>query len=127
MNKKGFTLIEVLVGLVILGIGLLAIAGMQVTSVRGNFFSNYLTQASYAGQDRLEFLDNLSYTSTYTPNELLAGNHNDPAATISGSGIVFNRSYTVADVNGYKIINYSITWNDGVNRNIAFSTIRSPQ
>jgi prepilin-type N-terminal cleavage/methylation domain-containing protein len=127
VNKKGFTLIEVLVGLVILGIGLLAIAGMQVTSVRGNFFSNYLTQASYAGQDRLEFLDNLSYTSTYTPNELLAGNHNDPATIISGSGIVFNRSYTVEDVNGYKIINYSITWNDGVNRNIAFSTIRSPQ
>jgi type IV pilus assembly protein PilV len=120
VNKKGFTLIEVLVGLVILAIGLLAIGGMQVTSVRGNFFSNYLTQASYAGQDRLEFLDNLSYTS----NELLAGNHNDSATTISE--IVFNRSYTVVDdANGYKIINYSITWNDGVNRNIAFSTIRS--
>ena len=63
MNKKGFTLIEVLVGLVILAIGLLAIASMQVTSVRGNFFSNYLTQASYAGQERLEFLDSLAYDS----------------------------------------------------------------
>ena len=120
MNKKGFTLIEVLVGLVILAIGLLAIAGLQVTSVRGNFFSNYLTQASYAGQDRLEFLDNLSYTS----NELLAGNHNDPSTTISG--VVFNRSYTVVDdANGYKIINYTIRWNDGMNRSILFSTIRS--
>jgi len=120
VNKKGFTLIEVLVGLVILAIGLLAIAGMQITSVRGNFFSHYLTQASYAGQDRLEFLDNLPYSS----NELLAGNHNDPAATIAG--IVFNRSYTVVDdVNGYKIINYSVTWNDGVNRSIVLSTIRS--
>ena len=120
MNKKGFTLIEVLVGLVILAIGLLAIAGMQVTSVRGNFFSNYLTQASYAGQDRLELLDNLSYTSA----ELLAGSHNDGTATISG--IVFNRSYTVVDdPNGYKIINYTIRWNDGVDRSIVFSTIRS--
>ena len=120
MNKKGFTLIEVLVGLVILAIGLLAIAGMQVTSVRGNFFSNYLTQASHAGQDRLEFLDSLVYTSA----ELSAGSHNDPATTISG--IVFNRSYTVVDdANGYKIINYTISWNDGVNRSILFSTIRS--
>jgi len=120
VNKKGFTLIEVLVGLVILAIGLLAIAGLQVTSVRGNFFSNYLTQASYAGQDRLEFLDNLSYTS----NELLAGSHNDPSTTIAG--IVFNRSYNVTDdANGYKIINYTIRWNDGVNRSILFSTIRS--
>jgi type IV pilus assembly protein PilV len=120
VNKKGFTLIEVLVGLVILAIGLLAIAGMQVTSVRGNFFSNHLTQASYAGQDRLEFLDNLSYTSA----ELSAGDHNDPSATISG--IVFNRSYTVADdVNGYKIISYTVSWNDGLNRSILFSTIKS--
>jgi len=120
MNQKGFTLIEIFVGLVILSIGLLAIATTQITSVKGNFFSHYLTQASYAGQDRLEYLDNLTYTS----NELLAGNHNDPTATIAG--IVFNRSYTVVDdVNGYKIINYTISWNDGVNRNIVFSTIRS--
>jgi type IV pilus assembly protein PilV len=123
VNKKGFTLIEVLVGLVILAVGLLAIAGMQVTSVRGNFFSNYLTQASYVGQDRLEFLDSLDYQAA-SSNELLAGNHNDGTATISG--FVFNRSYTVVDdPNGYKIINYSIKWNDGVNHNIAFSTIRS--
>jgi type IV pilus assembly protein PilV len=120
VDRKGFTLIEVLVGLVILAIGVLAIAGMQVTSVRGNFFSHYLTQASYVGQDRLETLDNMSYDSL----ELSAGNHNDPATTISG--IVFNRSYSVVDdPNGYKIINYSIRWNDGVNRSIAFSTIRS--
>jgi len=119
VNKKGFTLIEVLVGLVILAIGLLAIASMQVTSVRGNFFSNYLTQASYAGQDRLEFLDNLSYTSA----ALSAGSHPDPSTTISG--IVFSRSYTVVDINGYKIINYTVSWNDGVSRSILFSTIRS--
>jgi len=120
LNKKGFTLIEVLVGLVLLAIGLLAIAGMQATSVRGNFFSNYLTQGSYAGQERLESLDSLAYTSA----ELSAGNHNDPDATIAG--IVFNRSYTVVDdANGYKIINYTISWNDGVNRSIVLSTIRS--
>ncbi len=119
MNRQGFTLIEVLVGLVLLAIGLLAIAGMQITSVRGNFFSHYLTQASYAGQDRLEFLDNLSYGS----NELLAGNHNDGTATIAG--VVFNRSYNVRDDAGYKIINYTISWNDGVNRSIVLSTIKS--
>ena len=119
MNNKGFTLIEVLIGLVILAIGILAIAGMQMTSVRGNFFSHYLTQASYTGQDRLEFLDNLSYTS----NELLAGSHNDPNATIAG--MVFNRSYTVVDdVNG-KTITYTVRWNDGMNRSIVLSTIRS--
>jgi type IV pilus assembly protein PilV len=120
LNKKGFTLIEVLVGLVLLAIGLLAIAGMQLTSVKGNFFSHYLTQASYAAQDRLEFLDNLPYDSL----QLQQGSHNDGTTTISG--IAFNRSYAVVDdPNLYKIINYTVTWNDGVSRTIAFSTIRS--
>jgi hypothetical protein len=82
-----------------------------------------LTQASYAAQDRLEFLDNLDY-ATASSNELLAGNHNDPATTISG--IVFSRSYAVADnPSGYKVINYTVAWNDGVRRSISFSTIRS--
>ena len=39
LDQKGFTLIEVLIGLVILSVGLLAIAGLQITSARGNFFS----------------------------------------------------------------------------------------
>ena len=73
MDKKGFTLTEMLIGLVFLAIGLLAIAGMQATSVRGNFFSHYLMQASYTAQDRLEFLDNLPYDSL----QLQQGNHND--------------------------------------------------
>ena len=118
LNKKGFTLIEVLVGLILLAIGLLAIAKMQILSIRGNFFSHYLTQASYVAQDRLEFLDNLPYA------QLQAGNYNDGSTTISG--VVFNRSYTVVNnPGGYTIINYTVTWNDGVNRSIAFSTIRS--
>lgn len=120
LNKKGFTLIEVLVGLLLLAIGLLAMAGMQITSVRSNFFSHYLTQASYVAQDRLEFFDNLPYDSA----QLQAGNYNEGSTTISG--IVFNRSYTVVnDPGGYRIINYTVTWNDGANRSIVFSTIRS--
>jgi type IV pilus assembly protein PilV len=119
LNKKGFSLIEVLVGLVLLAIGLLAIAGMQITSAKGNFFSHYLTQASYAAQDRMEFLDNL----TIDDAQLQPGNHNDGTVTISG--MVFNRTYTV-NVNGdLRTISYTVLWNDGVNRNISLSTIRS--
>jgi type IV pilus assembly protein PilV len=120
LDRKGFSLIEVLIGLVILAIGLLAIAGMQITAAKGNFFSHYLTQASYAAQDRLEFLDNLPIDDV----QLQPGNHNEGTVTISG--MIFNRTYTVADdPNGYKIINYTIRWNDGANRNVSFSTIRS--
>ncbi|MGZ6236579.1 MAG: type IV pilus modification PilV family protein, partial [Syntrophales bacterium] len=72
-NKNGFSLIEVLIGLVLLAIGLLAIAGMQISSVRGNFFSSNLTQASVLAQDRLETLRNIAYGDA----ALNAGNHND--------------------------------------------------
>ena len=121
MNNKGFTLIEVLIGLVILAVGLLGVGAMQVSAVKGNFFSRYLTQASYVGQDRLEFLDTLPINDPL----LDAGNHNDGSVTISG--IVFNREYTVTvDVTGdLKTIIYMVSWNDGVNRNISFSTIKS--
>lgn len=106
--------------MVFLAIGLLAIAALQVTSVRGNYFSNNLMQATYVAQDRLELLKNKPFNSA----ELQANNYNDGNTTVSG--IVFNRSYAVVDnANGYKTISYTITWNDGVGHKIAFSTVRS--
>jgi len=119
LKNKGFTLIEVLIGLTILAIGLLAIGAMQINAVKGNFFSHYMTQASYVCQDRLESLDNLPIDNP----QLQAGNHNDGPVTIAG--MVFNRAYTV-NVNGdLRTIIYMVSWNDGVNRSISISTIRS--
>ena len=126
-KKEGFSLIEVLIGLTLLAIGLLAIAGLQVTSVRGNFFSNNLMQATYVAQDRLEFLKNISYTD----GALNTGNHPNGTVRIPDlpGGIIFNRSYNVTTVNdpngNYLIIDYIVTWNDGVDHRISFSTVRS--
>jgi type IV pilus assembly protein PilV len=118
-RKEGFSLIEVLISLVFLAIGLLAIASLQVTSVRGNFFSNNLMQATYVAQDRLEFLKNLSLSDP----SLSTVNHNDGTVVISD--LIFNRSYSVeSDPNGIKV-NYTVRWNDGADHNISFSTIRS--
>jgi type IV pilus modification protein PilV len=124
-KEKGFSLLEVLVGLVFLAIGLLAIASLQVKSVQGNFFSNNLMQATYLAQDRLEFLKNQPYAT------LALGNFNDPTVTVPVSGgIVFNRSYSVTQVvdatsGNYLRIDYTVNWNDGVGHTIRFSTLRS--
>lgn len=122
-KKEGFSFIEVLVCLVFLAIGLLAIASLQVTSVRGNFFSNNLMQATYVAQDRLEFLKNLPLGDL----PLGIGNHDD--GTVVVSDLTFNRSYSVESVpdpNGsYLKLNYTVRWNDGADHNISFSTIRS--
>jgi type IV pilus assembly protein PilV len=118
-NRKGFTLVEVLVGLVILAVGLLAIAGMLVTSVKGNYFSSHLTQASYIAQDRLEFLKNLPIDN----GALDAGAHAELPVTVSG--LDFNRSYTVAVNGALKTITYTVTWNDGRDHSVSFTTMRS--
>lgn len=118
-KQTGFSLIEVLIGLIFLAIGLLAIAGLQATSVRGNIFSNNLMQATYVAQDRLEFLKYLPLDSP----ELQAGNYNPDPITISG--VVFNQSYTVVADGDLRTIHYTVTWNDGITHNVTFSTIRS--
>jgi type IV pilus assembly protein PilV len=119
LNKKGFTLIEVLVGLVLLAIGLLAIAGMQITSVRGNFFSSNMTQASILAQDRLETLKNLDYANA----SLTVGNHNEGLIP----GTIFNRDYTVSLVPGTTMLDIQVRvgWRDTSDHAITFSTIRS--
>jgi len=119
LKREGFSLIEVLICMVFLAIGLLAIASLQVTSVRGNFFSNNLMQATYVAQDRLEFLKNLPLSDP----PLGTGSHNDGTVVISD--LTFNRSYSVeSDPNGIKV-NYTVRWNDGADHKISFSTIRS--
>ena len=70
---SGFTLIEVLIAISILSIGLLAVASMQVSAIRGNSHARGVTEATTLAQDRLEKLLSLSYTHT----DLSAGPHTD--------------------------------------------------
>jgi len=123
LHHKGFSLLEVLIGLVILAVGILAIAALQTTSVRGNFFSHNLMQATYVAQDRLEFLKNVPYNDP----ALSVGDHPEDPVIIRG--ITFNRFYriiSVDDPNGdYLRIDYAVIWNDGVDHRISFSTVRS--
>lgn len=129
MKNKGFSLLELLIGLLILAIGLLAIAALQTTSVRGNFFSHNLMQATYIAQDRMEFLKNIPYL----PNTggLRFGNQSDGIVRVPDlpGGMVFNRSYNVTEVNdpngNYLRIDYTVTWNDGTDHRVSFSTVRS--
>jgi type IV pilus modification protein PilV len=117
-GKKGFTLIEVLIGLIILAIGILAIAGMQITSIVGTSFSNNLTQASVLAQDRLEFLKGLPLNDA----RLDTGTYNDP----SDIGI-FKRSYQAnrnANPN-FVTITYTVSWLEkSVTHTVSFRTIK---
>jgi type IV pilus assembly protein PilV len=117
-EEKGFTLIEVLIGLIILAIGVLAVAGMQITSIVGTSFSNNLTQASVIAQDRLEFLKGLPLTdfrldTNNYPNDMKVG--------------IFTGSYqTNRNANpNYVTIIYTVSWLEkSVTHTVSFRTIK---
>jgi hypothetical protein len=118
-KQSGFSLIEVLIGLIFLGTGLLAIGGLHIASIRGNSFSGNLMQATYVAQDGLECLKNLPLDHA----SFSEGNHDDGGVT--ALGIVFNRSYSIIPNGRLRTIHYAVTWNDGKNHTLTFSTIRS--
>lgn len=53
-RARGFTLVEALVALLALSIGLLGIAGMQLTGMRANMTAAWRSQATYLGYDILD-------------------------------------------------------------------------
>lgn len=118
-TSRGFSLLELLIGLVILAIGILAITGMQMTSIRGNFFSDNIMQASILGQDRLEQLKSLhSFPGEGTNNEL-----------IEKRGTNFTRTSTITlhpTLPGSWVIRVNVTWTDTSDHSVSFSTVRSP-
>jgi type IV pilus assembly protein PilV len=119
LDKKGFTVIEVLIGLVILAIGLLGIGAMQITSVKGGTFSNGITQATVLAQDELEYLKQLSYGDS----NLSDGQHDLGAVP----GTIFSRSYRVVEDagNSMKTITVTVQWMDRINHSVSLKTIRA--
>jgi prepilin-type N-terminal cleavage/methylation domain-containing protein len=62
IRKKilGFTLIEVMAGLVIMSLGLLLLLPMMVTSIRANNYAKNATEASMLIKDKMETLKNMN-------------------------------------------------------------------
>ena len=106
-------------GLLILAVGILALAAMQISSTKGSSFSNHLTQATVFAQDKLEYLKNLSYND---PN-LSSGQHNESIL----SGTIFSRQYHIVEDagNSMKTITVTVQWTDRASHSVSFSTIRS--
>jgi len=124
-REKGFTLLEVMIALLILSIGLLGLAGLQIASTKSNSFSNQMTIGITLGQDGLEILRNLEYDDT----QLNAGNHPDsdnPLRRLGDMG--FNRSWTVSEdaANKLKTITVTVQWPDPDNtHNVQFTTVKT--
>ena len=54
--QSGFSMVEVLVAILLLTVGLLALAQMQTQAVASNNYGNQLTEATFLAQDKMEEL-----------------------------------------------------------------------
>lgn len=108
--------------MIILSIGLLAVAGMQIASIKNNNFSSNLTQATILAEDKVEYLKNARWDNNFCHPDLSTGQHNEGVL----SGTVFSREHNVVDLTTtMKTITVSIRWTDRSNHSISLSTIRA--
>lgn len=115
MNSKGFSLIEVLIALVILSIALLGLAGLMVTTTRGNSYGSHMTEATTFAQDKLEELRASQWSA------IPLGNNSDQR--IGSTGINYTRSWNVAQNGSLRTITTTISWNDRTNHQISLISV----
>ena len=100
------TLLEVMIALVVLAAGLLALATMQIVSIRSNAFSSEMTYSTMLAQQHLENLRNLAFTNA----ALDSGNHELPPI-IGDKGASYTVAWTVdTSVADMKTITLDVTW-----------------
>ena len=58
-NDHGFSLIEVLIAMAIFSVGILGVATMQISSVKGNATAGGITDIATAASDKIEELMSL--------------------------------------------------------------------
>jgi type IV pilus assembly protein PilV len=105
-RDEAFTLIEVMIALVVLSIGLIALAGLQVSAIKGNNFSKRITTAISIADDRIEQLKNIPYADIQA----------EPATNLTVSNMNFSREVIVTINNplpNTKRIDVTVRWIDG--------------
>ena len=77
-NERGISLLEVLIGMIILACGILGMAPMVVLSMEGNNISRDVTIASNLAKEKMEYFEGLSPLPTFPYEEKedgLSGNY----------------------------------------------------
>jgi type IV pilus assembly protein PilV len=118
-SEEAFTLIEIMIALVVLSVGLVALAGLQISAIKGNAFSKRMTTAVTIANARLEEIKNTAYANIQS----------ESSTQVSASNMNFTRQVTVnndSPVLNTKTVNVTVTWKDGSkSHTVPISTIIS--
>ena len=104
----GFGLIEILITIVVIGVGLLTIAGLYSRTMSASVVSKQRSEAVVIAESMLEQLRGTVYAN------IVSGNDSIAAVSGSGSSATYQRNWTVtSNVNPtYKNVAMTITWSD---------------
>jgi type IV pilus assembly protein PilV len=111
-NQKGFTLLEVMISVIILSVALLALAGLQILSIRGNAFGGTMTEAITLARDKIEDLKRDDW------DNVVAGSDTPPVAR----GINYTRNWAVQVAGQTKEVTVTVSWDNG-NHQISMATV----
>ena len=99
-RDHGYTLIEVLIGIVLLALGILAVAQMHIMNINSNKLANQKTTAITLAQDKAEFFRTVPYSTI----------GNTPLSDTLGS---YTRSWVVENntpANNMKRVTITVSW-----------------
>ena len=120
-KDEGFSLVEMLVAISILAVGLLGMAALQGTAIRGNALGMRNTEAIALIEDKIEYYKNTPYTNIAEGTTTETG---------LGSGSIFTRTTTIqkdVPVNDTKTISVQVSWSDPVSHSISYQTVISKE
>jgi prepilin-type N-terminal cleavage/methylation domain-containing protein len=99
-DRRGFSLLEVLIAVSLLGIGIMALATLQSRGIRGNDLGNRTTQAVALAQDQVEQLINSGSGGNFPlsiPNPNPFPDPNNPIDETGSGGGIFTREWEIED------------------------------
>jgi type IV pilus assembly protein PilV len=104
--QEGFTLVELMIALVVLSVGLTALAALQISAIKGNAFSKRMTTAVTIANAKLEQVKNTSYANIQS----------ESSTQVTAANMNFTRQVTVTNDSpapNTKTVNVTVTWKDG--------------
>lgn len=124
IKHYGFTILELLIAITILTVGLLGVARMQVSAIRGNYMSGNTTAALALAEEKMEDLLHKQYTHA----DLSSGKHEQVSIDEAGRpGGIYHRIWAVQDnvpIPNTKTIVVTVRW-DHDRHHVSLSCIKA--
>ena len=138
-NERGFSLIEALMAVTLLGVGIFAVVGTTSTIIDKNNESRQSSIAMTLAQDKIEYFKGIGQawllagangldspdivSGTWTANT--GGETVDSEGNAAVSGSTYNRSWTITDLAGENFLfglSVTMTWQDDGTKTLQLNT-----